>query len=241
MAHASMNSATTIVEASLGPVRQDRKSRSLADLIRSRLARPPTRILVVGCGKDRDAAFLATYFGAEVTAIDVSPSLEPAAPSRDDPRECAAAALAFPDHSFDLVYSFHALEHVSDPQRMLKEMHRVLQPRGHYCIGTPNRARWVAYLGSREASLGQKIGWNIADWRARLGGRFHNSLGAHAGFYRAELERSLYESFGTAEDITLEYYLAQYPRRGGLISALARLGAAQRLFPCLYFLGMRTT
>jgi SAM-dependent methyltransferase len=231
-----MNAAATMLEDRLGPALQDPKARSLAELIKSRLARPPTRILVVSCGGGKDAAVLAAYFNAEVTSIDVRQGLDPVGPQEGSPPR-----LAFPDHSFDLVYSFHALEHMADPQRALKEMHRVLEPRGHYCIGTPNRARWIGYLGSRDASLGQKIGWNFADWRARVQGRFRNDLGAHAGFYRAELEHSLYESFGTAEDITLEYYLTQYPGKGGLIGALARLGVAQRLFPCLYFLGMRTT
>jgi SAM-dependent methyltransferase len=235
-----MNAAATTIDR-LHPAAMDAKARSLADLIKTRLACPPTRILIVGCGEHQDADVLAEYFKAEVTSVDVRHHEGSAAGSPAAAPAGAPAQLAFPEHTFDLVYSFHALERVADPRRVLREMHRVLQPRGHYCIGTPNRARWVGYLGSRKASFGQKIGWNLADWNARLHGRFRNDLGSHAGFYRAELEHSLYESFGTAEDITLEYYLAQYPERSGLISALARLGVAQRLFPCLYFLGMRTT
>jgi len=233
--------AATLQNDRLASFLAEPKTCSLAALLKSRLARAPTRILVVGCGRGKEAAVLANFFKADVTGIDLRQDFDPAAASLAQLQEGDAMNLAFPDRSFDLVYSFHALEHIADPQRALKEMRRVLQPRGHYCIGTPNRARWIGYLGSKDATFGQKIRWNFADWNARLHGRFRNELGAHAGFYRAELEHRLHESFGTAEDITLEYYLEQYPGRSGLISSLARLGVAQRLLPCVYFLGMRTT
>jgi len=45
---------------------------------------------------------------------------------------------AYPDGSFDAVISFETLEHVEDPQALLKEFHRVLTPGGRVIVSVPN-------------------------------------------------------------------------------------------------------
>lgn len=45
--------------------------------------------------------------------------------------------LLFPSDSFDVVYSSHVLEHVSDTSKTLAEMNRVLKPDGVLIIGMP--------------------------------------------------------------------------------------------------------
>ena len=47
--------------------------------------------------------------------------------------------LAFPDASFDGVFMNEVLEHVADEDRTLEELHRVLRPRGHLIVISPNR------------------------------------------------------------------------------------------------------
>lgn len=48
------------------------------------------------------------------------------------------ALSAYPDGSFDAVISFETLEHVEDPQALLKEFHRVLTPGGRVIVSVPN-------------------------------------------------------------------------------------------------------
>jgi SAM-dependent methyltransferase len=45
------------------------------------------------------------------------------------------------DASVDLVWSGQSIEHISreDARTMLKEVHRILRPGGHFCLDTPNR------------------------------------------------------------------------------------------------------
>lgn len=48
---------------------------------------------------------------------------------------------AFSDETFDLVWSGQSIEHISidSAVHMLREVHRVLTPDGHFCLDTPNR------------------------------------------------------------------------------------------------------
>ena len=45
-----------------------------------------------------------------------------------------AHALEFPDGSFDLVYARYLLEHVADPERVVREMRRVARPSARVAV-----------------------------------------------------------------------------------------------------------
>jgi SAM-dependent methyltransferase len=217
------------------------KSRVLLDLIARRHVGELRRALVVGCGSGREAGILARHLGAETIGIDLGGEFaldheasRPATLLRMD-----AQALQFADASFDHVYSFHALEHIPDYRRALAEMSRVLRPGGSFCIGTPNRARLVGYIGS-SAPARWRILWNLQDLACRLTGRWSNEQGAHAGFYADELGTLCREHFGDAEEVTDSYYLALYPGRRALVERLAAAPWKYRLLPCVYFAGRRT-
>ena len=48
-------------------------------------------------------------------------------------------ALPFPEASFDLVLSFDVFEHIRDSDAHLREVARVLRPRGRYLVQTPSK------------------------------------------------------------------------------------------------------
>jgi 2-polyprenyl-6-hydroxyphenyl methylase/3-demethylubiquinone-9 3-methyltransferase len=101
--------------------------------------------LDVGCG----GGFLAEEFarlGCHVTGID------PSEPSLGTARAHAAAsglsidyrpgvgeALPFPDHSFEIVYCCDVLEHVTDLDRVIAEIARMLTPGAVFFYDTINR------------------------------------------------------------------------------------------------------
>ena len=214
----------------------DRKLEAVADLIRRRFERPGS-VLVVGCGDGTEAALLAELLNTEVTGIDISDAFHASAKKRVELLVADARELPFPDGSFDIVFSYHALEHVASPERAVAEMRRVLRPRGGFWIGTPNRSRLLGYLGSRDATRREKIVWNVTDWRARLAGRFRNELGAHAGFTRGELRTMLRSSFDVVNEETSAYYALVYGRYRLAFAFLDRLGLARFVYPAIYFSG----
>ncbi len=217
----------------------DRKVTVLCRLLAEHVdGHPVDDVLVVGCGSGREAAHLADFFAARSVGIDLDDRFDPEAAARADLRVMDATELTFDDDSFDLVYSFHALEHIDAPDRALAEMRRVLRPGGWYCIGTPNRSRLVGYVGS-PTSTANKIRWNLQDYRMRLKGQFRNELGAHAGFTSTELGSACREAFGQAIEITEPYYRQLYGqgRAGAALRLAGRARISRFLFPCVYVVG----
>ncbi len=216
----------------------DRKIEVLAGLIRERVRAPIRRVLVVGCGSGKEAAILARELGADVCGVDLEDAFDSAARTVAQLRRGDATCLEFGDETFDFVFSFHVLEHIPDYTKALAEMRRVLSKDGAYCVGTPNRLRLVAYLGT-EITWREKLAWNIADWKARLCGRFRNEFGAHAGFSSGELKAALEKVFRLNEEITPSYYLSVYRNHAALVSLLGKLGLDRLLFPAVYFMGRK--
>jgi SAM-dependent methyltransferase len=214
------------------------KTDALAGVLVERYGVAPRRILVVGCGDGREAGVLARRFGADTVGIDIGAEFafdhRGSAPARL--RAMDARALDFPDGTFDLVYSFHALEHMSRPGDALAEMRRVLAPGGVAAVGTPNKRRLVGYLSSPAPVL-DRLRWNLADLRARAAGRWSNEQGAHAGFTRDELRALCAVHLGAADDLTTAYYEALYPGHRRAVTALCRWRVDERLFPCVYMAG----
>jgi SAM-dependent methyltransferase len=214
----------------------DPKVDALARLLARRFGTPGST-LVVGCGDGREAALLGDLLGGKVFGIDIVENFDPSARQRVHLQTADAMDLPFADGSFDRVFSFHALEHIEKPNRALTEMRRVVRPDGVVLIGTPNRQRAVGYLGSRDASLSEKLVWNVADWRARLAGRFRNELGAHAGFAREELLGMLKPHFTVVADETSAYYEFLYAHHRRMIDLIERIGVSRFAYPAVYVSG----
>ena len=217
----------------------DSKTEKVARIIRRNHQSPIKNLLVVGCGSGLEAAILAEQLQVETVGIDVEEKFDERALRRASLQKGDAMALEFADESFDFVFSYHALEHIENPSKALREINRVLKKGGGFWIGTPNRSRMVGYIGGKETSFAQKISWNLADWRARAAGRFRNELGAHAGFTAVELKSLLAEVFPTVNDMTETYFLEIYENRQSLIKLIAQSGFARFIYPSVYFSGRK--
>lgn len=105
------------------------------------------RILDVGCGPGIQMQFLTE--SNEVYGIDISsPALELAAEQglithRLDVEE---QGIPFPDEYFDIVACTDLLEHLFDPQFVLREIRRVLRQDGYAVLAVPNHFFWYMRL-----------------------------------------------------------------------------------------------
>jgi SAM-dependent methyltransferase len=213
------------------------KTLSFARIVQERVTTARIHsVLVVGCGDGEEAQVLSEFFGCRVTAIDLADHCQPRAGV--DFRQMDAREMTFPAESFDLVYSFHALEHILPPEPVIAGIRRVLKPGMPFCLGTPNRRRLVGYLGSADATFTDKILWNAADWRARLTGRFRNEFGAHAGFTEHELF-ALSSRIGPTIMVSDEYYRRIYASHDRLIELIVTLKLQQLAWPAVYAVGYK--
>lgn len=109
----------------------------------------PVRVLDIGCG----GGFLSNHLailGHQVTGIDLSPSSLEAAKRTDTTKSVTylpanAYQLPFDNHSFEAVAAMDILEHVENPDQLLKEASRVLCPGGLFFFHTFNR-NLLSYL-----------------------------------------------------------------------------------------------
>jgi len=110
------------------------------------------RLLEVGCGLGIDLVRFARH-GALVTGVDLADECirlarEHFAQSglRAELRTMNGEHLRFSDGSFDVVYAHGVLQYTADPDRMLREIHRVLKPGGEAVLMLYNRYAWLNLL-----------------------------------------------------------------------------------------------
>jgi ubiquinone/menaquinone biosynthesis C-methylase UbiE len=104
-------------------------------------------VLDLGCGR---GGVMELFWRDVRLAVGLDPDLASLREHRAGlPRVCGMGeALPFTSASFDLVIGLWLLEHVAEPVRLLREVHRVLAPGGHFIFITPN-ARHPLLLANR--------------------------------------------------------------------------------------------
>ena len=108
------------------------------------------KVLDVGCGAGSVAkAVKRERPDLHVVGCDVSSSalaVAEASPEGVDFLPAQAEKLPFADGEFDFVWVFDVLEHVENPERMLREIARVVRPGGGFHIVLPLEGqRWTLY------------------------------------------------------------------------------------------------
>jgi SAM-dependent methyltransferase len=196
-------------------------------------------ILVAGTGNGEEARLISSVFALPIYGVDINEGLSIRPDNtaslflfRQDLEQ-----LGFKDGSFSLVYCFHVLEHVNDPEAVLIELYRVIKPGGVLFIGFPNKNRLFSYFGtSQSATLVEKITWNFVDIWKRVTGKFENSLGAHAGFTEKEFLMLASPLFEITHHVRNEYMLTKYHSHKRIIQSIINTRMTDILFPSNYFI-----
>jgi SAM-dependent methyltransferase len=116
----------------------------IAAWVRAHPEKRPLRLLDLGLGSGRSLRFLeAEGVAGEIAffGLDVSPARLARARERDEWRLCRGtltAPLPFAAASADICVCEQVIEHLDDPDLVLREIRRVLRPDGLLVLGVPN-------------------------------------------------------------------------------------------------------
>jgi SAM-dependent methyltransferase len=104
----------------------------------------------LGCGDGSLTIEMAKVVGAsEVYCVDVDAEALNVAASRGLRTfviDLSSDRIPLPDESVDLATALEVIEHLVNPDNMLREVRRVLRAGGHLLLTTPNLASWVNRL-----------------------------------------------------------------------------------------------
>lgn len=123
------------------------------------------RVADVGTGKGRFAISFALQ-GAEVYALDIAADMLRWA-GQDAEKAGAkvrflqgdAENLPYPDHFFDLVVCMETIMHVPHPDRLVRELARVVKPGGQILVSMTNQYRLNALGRLPESLLLRLLSW----------------------------------------------------------------------------------
>lgn len=108
----------------------------MADI--SPLLRSGMRVLEIGCAEGSLGAMIRDSVAVHYTGIELSEDATTAVSVLDRVMRTPAAAMS--DETFDLLLSFHVLEHIEDIAGELVHWRRLLAPSGRLLIEVPNQS-----------------------------------------------------------------------------------------------------
>ena len=113
-------------------------------LIRSTKIVPGGKFLDVGCGSGTFLAIMSCFnmkcYGVEPGEFDEQLAKEYSL----DIKNCTVEEANYPDNYFDVITMNHVLEHVRSPTMTLRELNRILKPRGTLILAVP-QSNCLAY------------------------------------------------------------------------------------------------
>ncbi|HJY76751.1 MAG TPA: methyltransferase domain-containing protein [Burkholderiales bacterium] len=192
--------------------------------------RPGLRLLDCGCGPGSITLGLAAHVDpGEVVGIDFAPdqiARARQAAAREGRRNVRFEAanvysLPFENGRFERVFSHALFEHLADPQKALRELHRVLAPGGVIGLCSPD---WGGFLASPPSphlsrALDAYIALQTGNGGDVQAGRNQGLHLAAAGFEAIELS-ARYECYDSRELIA-EYLARRLDEAGDTASASA--------------------
>ena len=165
----SSSPPTTTVQERQAHAALDMSSRRLKALKVERLLNlqvlpQPIKLLEIGCGSGGIAHYFATHpdLMFQVTAVDVNDNRQ--AHGDYEYHQVQGVNLPFDSQQYDVVITNHVIEHVGDAQAQiqhLREIYRVLKPRGIGYLAVPNR--WM--LTEPHYNL-KFLSWLPRSWRS---------------------------------------------------------------------------
>jgi len=102
-----------------------------------KIIKPDSKILDIGCGH---AEFLREILKKTPQTYGIDPDQKALDKNNTIKNKycCTAEKMPFEDNTFDIIISAWVLEHLENPEKVFKEIHRVLKPGAKVIFLTPN-------------------------------------------------------------------------------------------------------
>jgi ubiquinone/menaquinone biosynthesis C-methylase UbiE len=195
---------------------------------------PNDVILDIGCASGRQI-FLMSPYCKKAVGIDISPSfieegkkyLQRKNIKNVELLISLAEDIPFPENYFDKILCAELLEHVIDPGRVLKEIHRVLKRGGKLIITVPNLNSEGTFYGRIKRFLGIKKFKPLPEFSLE-------SLRKHGNAHLREFDGKTLEELVKKYDFKIIYKgginFLDWPGIDLMIRALNKLGIWQNFF-----------
>lgn len=105
------------------------------------------KVLMLGCGTGEESKLLEKFKPSEIIGLDISePSIEIARKTYPNYEFIVGDMheLPFDDNSFDFIYSSLSIHYSSDPEKVYKEVYRVLKKDGNFLFSVGHPMRWTS-------------------------------------------------------------------------------------------------
>ena len=189
------------------------------------------RVLDIGCGAGGITAALAGEYGAaEVLGIDVEAPVCAAArdlarrrgvADRVEIRQVEPGPLAFPDGSFDVVFSKDSIVHIADKESLARDVFRVLRKGGWFVASD-----WLTSRdGAPSAAMKHYLDCEDLGFGMASPGRYRKALEA-AGFDSVELRD---RNGWYREEAARELALLKGPERARLEALTSKAEIARQI------------
>ena len=185
------------------------------------------RILDAGCGTGAYSIFLR-HLGYDMVGMDIDEDKmrvgrnfrEPA-----DLRQGSVLQMPFAGNEFDLVLMTEVLEHITEPNKVISEISRVLKSNGILVLSVPTKKYSKSF---DDSDYHEKDGYDVAELAALFSGKFEIEKQEQSGF-------SIESAIKHADfNVTKEKGLAYVKNTGGE-SAKFKL-YKYLIFPIVYFM-----
>ena len=161
-------------------------------------------VLDAGCGRTAPVLQKLVGYGKYLIGIDVCGLQKAKGNDSLYLLKSDLQTISLRDNSVDVVISRSVLEHIGNPEKAYREIHRILKPGGHFIFLTPNFYDYASLLAKM------------------IPNRFHSRIvrltegrdedDTFPTYYRSNTERDIKKlAKTTGFEVTLIDYLGQYP------------------------------
>lgn len=134
-----------------------------------------SRVLMLGCGSGEEAVLLEEYGATDMVGVDSSvESIRLAQTTYPNHTFMTGDmhSLEFDNESFDFIYSSLTIHYSKTPEKVYREMHRVLKPGGvaQFSVGHP--LRWASHRCEIDGVTTKLLGYSENKAHPRLYGSY---------------------------------------------------------------------